>query len=210
MSVATKGSAAAIAEFVVSAVPLAAARQRASAAFCDTAGVILAGAIEPAARMAQQLVAEEGRGDCRVLGTSLTSGPGGAAFANGVAAHALDYDDMCFVSLAHPSCALVPAVLAAAEIVQVPGRLALDAYVVGFEVECRLGTVMNPRHYHERGWHCTSTIGTLGAAAAAARVIGLDGDQMRSALPRPPRAASRRTWAVWSSRFMPAWLPAMD
>jgi 2-methylcitrate dehydratase PrpD len=50
----------------------------------------------------------------------------------------------------------------------------LDAYIVGFEVECRLGLVMNPRHYHERGWHCTSSIGTLGAAAAAARLLRLD------------------------------------
>jgi 2-methylcitrate dehydratase PrpD len=50
----------------------------------------------------------------------------------------------------------------------------LDAYVAGFELTCRLGKVMNPRHYHDRGWHCTSTIGSVGAAAAAARVLGLD------------------------------------
>jgi 2-methylcitrate dehydratase PrpD len=81
---------------------------------------------------------------------------------------------MCFVSLAHPSCALVPAALAAAELVHASGRLLLDAYIVGFEIECRFGTLMNPRHYDERGWHCTSSIGTLGAAAAAARVLGLD------------------------------------
>jgi 2-methylcitrate dehydratase PrpD len=99
--------------------------------------------------------------------------PDHAALANGVAAHALDYDDMCFVSLAHPSCALVPAALAAAELVQAPGRAVLEAYVVGFEIECRLGAIMNPRHYHLRGWHCTSSIGTIGAAAAAARVLGL-------------------------------------
>ena len=86
--------------------------------------------------------------------THMTS-PGLAALANGVAAHALDYDDMCFVSLAHPSCALVPAVLAAGELVHAPAGVLLDAYVVGFELECRLGNVMNPRHYHERGWHCT-------------------------------------------------------
>jgi 2-methylcitrate dehydratase PrpD len=54
------------------------------------------------------------------------------------------------------------------------GRDALDAYVIGFELECRLGLVMNPRHYHERGWHCTSSIGTLGAAAAASRLLRLD------------------------------------
>jgi 2-methylcitrate dehydratase PrpD len=116
--------------------------------------------------------------------------PVGAALANGVAAHALDYDDMCFVSLAHPSCALVPAILAAAEIMHAPGGLVLDAYVIGFELECRLGAVMNPRHYHERGWHCTSTIGTLGTAAAVARVMGLDAAQTCHALGIAASAAS--------------------
>jgi 2-methylcitrate dehydratase PrpD len=53
------------------------------------------------------------------------------------------------------------------------GRALLDAYVVGFEIEGRLGRTMNPRHY-EQGWHCTSTLGTIGAAAAAARLLGLD------------------------------------
>src|SRR5207302_8792031 len=54
------------------------------------------------------------------------------------------------------------------------GRDLLEAYIAGFELECRLGLVMNPRHYHERGWHCTSSIGTLGAAAAASRLLRLD------------------------------------
>ena len=179
-----------LAEFVVDGIPPTAARQRAAAAICDTAGVILAGAREPAAPMVQQMVVEESRGECRVLGTAATAGPAGAALANGVAAHALDFDDMCFVSLAHPSCALVPAILAAGEIGHVPGAALLDAYVIGFEVECRLGIVMNPRHYHERGWHCTSTIGTLGAAAAAARVLGLSADQTRFALGVAASAAS--------------------
>ena len=98
---------------------------------------------------------------------------GGAALANGTAAHALDYDDMCFVSLAHPSAPLVPAALAAAEAEGLSGRAVLDAYVVGFEVEARLGRLMNPRHY-QRGWHCTSTLGTIGAAAAVSRLLGLD------------------------------------
>ena len=89
---------------------------------------------------------------------------------------------MCFVSLAHPSCALVPAILAAGELVRARPTALLDAYVVGFELECRLGNVMNPRHYHERGWHCTSSIGTVGAAAAAARVLGLDPHAVQQAL----------------------------
>jgi 2-methylcitrate dehydratase PrpD len=89
---------------------------------------------------------------------------------------------MCFVSLAHPSAPLVSAALAAAEAAHASGRALLDAYVVGFELECRLGIVMNPRHYHQRGWHCTSTIGTLGAAAAVSRVLGLDSQATRHAL----------------------------
>ena len=190
MGVEISGGAAALAEFVVEGIPPAAARQRAAAAIGDTAGVILAGAREPAARMVQQMVVEESHGECRVFGTPATAGPGGAAFANGVAAHALDFDDMCFVSLAHPSCALVPAILAAGEIAHAPGAALLDAYAIGFEVECRLGTVMNPRHYHERGWHCTSTIGTLGAAAASARVLGLSAGQTRFALGIAASAAS--------------------
>ena len=172
----------ALSDFIVSAAVPSEARARAAIAFKDTIGVMLAGAAEPAARIAQSLATEEGAGECRILGTSLRTNPGFAAFANGVAAHALDYDDMCFVSLAHPSCVLVPALLAAGELAQSPAIALLDAYVVGFELECRLGHVMNPRHYHQRGWHCTSSIGTLGAAAAVARVLGLDAHATRHAL----------------------------
>jgi 2-methylcitrate dehydratase PrpD len=174
MSIEVKDATVALAEFVAHGTVAAAARERAAVAFKDTIGVMLAGAVEPAARMAQALAAEEGAGECRMPGTPLSTSPAYAAFANGIAAHALDYDDMCFVSLAHPSCALVPALLAAGELAHAGAGVLLDAYVVGFELECRLGTVMNPRHYHHRGWHCTSSIGTLGAAAAVARVLGLD------------------------------------
>ena len=136
-------------------------------------GVTLAGAAEPTARIVQRVVEQDGSGPCRVLGTALRSSAGNAALANGTAAHALDYDDMCFVSLAHPSAPLVAAALATAEVVGASGRALLDAYIVGFELEGRLGRAMNPRHY-QRGWHCTSTLGTLGAAAAASRLLGLD------------------------------------
>jgi 2-methylcitrate dehydratase PrpD len=182
VSVEVRNGVAAIADFVVAAAVPTEARTSAAMAFTDTIGVMLAGAREPAASIAQALAADEGAGQCPVLGTSITTSAGFAALANGVAAHALDYDDMCFVSLAHPSCVLVPAILAAGELEGADARTLLDAYVVGFELECRLGIVMNPRHYHQRGWHCTSSIGTLGAAAAVARVIGLDSHTTRHAL----------------------------
>jgi 2-methylcitrate dehydratase PrpD len=163
-----------IAEFITSATPPAEARKRAAVALCDTIGVTLAGVPEAAAQIIRRSVIAESHGNCRVIGTTDRASPGDAALANGVAAHAHDYDDMCFVSMAHPSCALVPSILAAGELTGASGAAVLDAYIMGFELECRLGLVMNPRHYHERGWHCTSSIGTLGAAAAAARLLKLD------------------------------------
>jgi 2-methylcitrate dehydratase PrpD len=160
-------------EFVVTATPPAEARAGAGRALLDTVGVTLAGASQPAACIVQRVIDADGGGPCRVLGTALSASPGNAALANGTAAHALDYDDMCFVSLAHPSAPLVSAALAAAEVAGASGPALLDAYVAGFELEARLGRAMNPRHY-QRGWHCTSTLGTIGAAAAASRLLGLD------------------------------------
>jgi len=164
---------AALANFVSTADPPPAARAAAARAFLDTLGVALAGASEPAARSVARVVAADGRGPCAIVGTAIRATASNAALANGTAAHALDFDDMCFVSLAHPSAPLVSAALAAGEAAGATGRALLDGYVVGFEIEGRLGRTMNPRHYH-RGWHCTATIGTIGAAAAAARVFGLD------------------------------------
>src|SRR5688572_7176965 len=168
-------------DFVIGAAPPAEARDRAVVAVLDTVGVILAGAGEPASRIVQHVVAAEVGTGCQVFGASASSSATGAALANGTAAHALDYDDMCFVSLAHPSAPLVPAAFAAAEVARASGAALLDAYVVGFEIEGRLGALMNPRHY-QRGWHCTSTLGTIGAAAAACRLLGLDAQSTGHAL----------------------------
>jgi 2-methylcitrate dehydratase PrpD len=170
-----------LAQFVADAAPPADARRSAARAVLDTVGVTLAGAGEPAAQIVRDVLGSDGAGPCRVLGTTMCTSAMNAALANGTAAHALDYDDMCFVSLAHPSAPLVAAAVAAAELVGASGRALLDAYIVGFELEGRLGRAMNPRHY-ERGWHCTSTLGTLGAAAAAARLLELDHDRTGHAL----------------------------
>lgn len=160
-------------DFAVRGAPPAEARKRAAAAVLDTVGVTLAGTSEPASRIVREMVETEGGDGCVVFGTSVRASAGSAALANGTAAHALDYDDMCFVSLAHPSAPLVSSLLAAAELSGATGRAVLDAYIVGFEIEARLGALMNPRHYR-RGWHCTSTLGTIGAAAAVSRLLGLD------------------------------------
>jgi 2-methylcitrate dehydratase PrpD len=168
-----RGTLGALAHFAVAATPPPLARARAATAFLDTIGVTLAGASEPAGRGVQQVVAANGGDSCTVLGTTIRVSAADAALANGTAAHALDYDDMCFVSLAHPSAPLVSALLAAGELTGASGSALADAYAIGFEIEARLGRVMNPRHY-QRGWHCTSTLGALGSAAAVSRLLGLD------------------------------------
>jgi 2-methylcitrate dehydratase PrpD len=163
-------AAAYLGRFAAEASVPASARGVAKNAWLDTVGVMLAGSVEPSARIAQRLCATE-HGSCHVVGASMLASPEAAALANGTAAHALDYDDMCFVSLAHPSAPLVAASLSAGELIGASGRDLLDAYVVGFEIECVLGRTVNPSHY-ARGWHCTSTLGAIGTAAAAARLLG--------------------------------------
>ncbi len=189
--------------FVTESAPPAAARARASAAVIDTVGVALAGSIEPAAQIVRRTLGPSDPGPistfgpsdlgtlgpCSVWASPLCVSAPEAALANGTAAHALDYDDMCFVSLAHPSAPLVPAVLAAAELAGASGRTVLDAYVAGFEIQARLGKLMNPRHY-QRGWHCTSTLGAMSAAAGAARVLGLDAAATAHALAIAASSAS--------------------
>lgn len=148
----------------------------------DSLGVILAGAAEPVARAVREVVrAEGGTALCTVLGTPLRTSPTWAALANGVAGHAHDFDDTNFALMGHPSVPLLAATLALGEAHPTDGRALALAYVVGFEVGTTVGTALNPAHY-TRGWHATATVGTLGCAAAAARMLDLDVPQARHAL----------------------------
>ncbi|MGQ0656445.1 MAG: MmgE/PrpD family protein, partial [Betaproteobacteria bacterium] len=96
-----------------------------------------------------------------------------AAFVNGAAANVHDFDDTHLPTVIHPAAPVVPAVLALSETRKVDGRQFLEALILGLEVECRLGNAVTPYHY-AKGWHITSTCGVVGAAAAAAKALGLD------------------------------------
>jgi 2-methylcitrate dehydratase PrpD len=151
-------------------------------AVLDTVGVMLAGATEPVARAVRAVARADGSVPlCTVIGTRLRASSGWAALANGAAGHAHDFDDTSFALLGHPSVPLLSAALASAEAETADGAALAVAYVVGFEIDAALGLAVNPAHY-TRGWHATSTIGTLGCAAAAARLLGLDVTQTRHAL----------------------------
>jgi 2-methylcitrate dehydratase PrpD len=159
-----------------------AALDAARRAILDCLGVMLAGSVEPAARILQQVARTEGGAPlATVVGTGRRTGAVWAALCNGTAAHALDFDDTNFALMGHPSAPVLAAVLAAGELALADGRAVLHAFLLGFEVETTLAEVINPAHY-AHGWHATCTLGTLGAAAAAARLLGLDGTQTRHAL----------------------------
>ncbi|MCK8787662.1 MmgE/PrpD family protein [Roseomonas sp. NAR14] len=105
----------------------------------------------------------------------------GAAFVNTVAGNLLDYDDTHLATVIHPTAAVAGAALALAETRGLPGAALLHAFLLGAEVECRIGLAVSPGHY-ARGWHITSTCGVFGAAAACARLLGLDAAGCATAL----------------------------
>jgi 2-methylcitrate dehydratase PrpD len=151
-------------------------------AILDCLGVMLAGSKEPAARILQSVaLAEGGAPLCTVVGAGRRTGAVWAALCNGTAAHALDFDDTNFTLLGHPSAPVLAAALAAGELALADGRALIHAFLLGFEVETTLAAVINPAHY-DHGWHATCTLGTLGAAAAASRLFGLDSGQIGMAL----------------------------
>ena len=116
-----------------------------------------------------------------IIGSDLRTSPTIAAELNGFLAHLQDYDDTHFPTVLHPSAPVWPAVLAAAEERGASGRDTLTAFALGEEVACRIASSVHPWHY-DAGWHITGTVGVLGAAAGAGRLLGLDAGAMVNAL----------------------------
>lgn len=148
--------------------------------FIDTVGTMMAGCHEPVVRiMLAHVGSTQAPGEAPVpfAGTMLPAAQ--AACVNGVAAHALDYDDVALS--AHTSTVLVPAILAEGHLLDVSGLEALRAYVVGYEVWAELFS-REPDQYHLKGWHPTGVFGTVAAAASVAYLHRLPEVQTRQAL----------------------------
>lgn len=152
---------------------------RAQVAITDTLAAIVAGSADAApAGLAAALGAP---GEATVVGRPGGASPATAALINATAAHALDFDDSGTGVLGHASAVLAPALLALAETEGASGPDVATAFVVGVEVQERLGRLANPGHY-SRGWHATGTLCALGAAAGAARLLGLGAEGIGAAL----------------------------
>jgi 2-methylcitrate dehydratase PrpD len=104
-----------------------------------------------------------------------------AALINGISSHLFDFDDTHLKTIIHPAGPVCSAVLALAELTGASGRQVIDAVVLGIDVSCRLGNAVYPQHY-DRGWHITGSTGSIGAAAACSRLLGLDADKTAMAL----------------------------
>ena len=158
----------------------------------DGIGLALAGAASECGHIAHRYLASMGiatGNGSTVIGSSLRLPARFAAFANGLAIHADDYDDTqlavakdrVYGLLTHPTAPALPPALALAERDRRSGADLMLAYQVGVEVECKVAEAILPRHY-QHGFHSTATCGSIGAAAGAAKLLGLDRDATRRAI----------------------------
>jgi len=187
------GVTAAVVDFITrtSSPPPEKARTEAKRCLIDGFGVVLAGATVEGSRIVRDYVkVSSAAADSTVLGPArMTATAAHAALANAASGHAMDYDDTqlsstpdrVFGLLTHPTVPVLAASLAVGERTGASGAAFLDAFLVGFEVECKIAEAINPNHY-QRGFHSTGTIGTFGAAASAARLMKLSPAQTAHAL----------------------------
>lgn len=148
----------------------------------DWFAVTLPGAVEPTAQILRDELLEDGA----LPVASLVGFPGRtsaahAAIINGTASHALDFDDVNMAVLGHPTVAILPGLLALAEQIDATDEDLIAAFVAGYEVACRAGALVSPSHYNH-GFHATATVGSIGAAAGCARLLGLDGERTATAM----------------------------
>ncbi|MFT4115324.1 MmgE/PrpD family protein [Bradyrhizobium sp.] len=104
-----------------------------------------------------------------------------ASFLNAISANLLDFDDTHPETIIHPAAPVAASALALAETRRLSGRAVLTAFILGVDVECRIGNAVSPRHY-ARGWHITSTCGIFGAAAACGKLLGLPAEGIANAI----------------------------
>ena len=165
----------------------------------DGLGVMLAGSVQPAARIvAEHSAAAGSRHEATAFGQQpFRASVALAALINGTAGHALDWDDTqlatsadrIFGLLTHPTIPPLAAALAIGEREKCSGRAFLEAFLTGFEVECKIAEAIDPAHYM-RGFHSSGTVGTFGAAVAAAKLLGLGADAIRHMLAIAASSAS--------------------
>ena len=173
-------------------------RRRAALHVLDWSGCAIAGADSDAARAMMTGLAGEGAGDCTAIGAETPVSALTAALINGALGNVLEMDDVDKRAILHPGPSVIPAALAAAQVEGADGAALLTGVVRGYEAVIALGRAVGPGHY--AFWHNTGTCGPLGAAAAAASVMGLSAAHSVRALGLAGTQAS----GFWQTRHEPA------
>ena len=157
----------------------AAVTERAKHHLLDTLAAMMSGSrLLPGRRAIAFAAAQGGAREACVIGSRVVTSAVNAALANGTLGHSEDFDDY---GAGHQAVMLMPVVLALGEELHLSGKQALLSYAVGFDITTSVTHSMGEDHY-AKGWHNTSSIGTLGSTAAAAKMLGLDEMQTRMAL----------------------------
>ena len=157
-------------------------RHEAARSFLNWVGCAVGGSRHETVGCALAALAEfSGPAEATVLGRGDRLDIMLAALMNGITSHTFDFDDTHLKTVIHPSGPVASAILALAERTPVSGSAFLHAFILGVEVECRIGNSVYPQHY-DVGWHITGTAGVFGAAAAAGKLLGLNEQQMVWAL----------------------------
>jgi 2-methylcitrate dehydratase PrpD len=146
-------------------------------AILNVFGTALGAAREPTVALAIEVLRPfAGAPQATIIGRAERLDVLSASFVNALSANLFEFDDTHLRTVIHPSAPVVPPVLALAELRSLSGAKLIHAYVLGVEMECRLGNSVSPKHY-ARGWHITATCGVFGAAVASAKLLGLGGKQ---------------------------------
>jgi 2-methylcitrate dehydratase PrpD len=147
-------------------------------ALVNYVGCAVGGSLHPALDIAIRALGPfSGKPTAKVLGRSERLDPLHASLMNGISSHVYDYDDTTPQNYIHPSSPVASALFAYASANAVNGRDFLQAFIMGFEAESRVGNAVFPSHY-DAGWHITGTAGVFGAAVAIGRLLGLSVQQM--------------------------------
>jgi 2-methylcitrate dehydratase PrpD len=156
----------------------------------NSIGTAIGGCREPAIdKTFAALGRYSGERTCSIIGRVERTDLLLAAYVNAMSANVFDFDDTHPATIIHPTAPVMPALFALAETRRISGADLLRAFILGAEIECRVGNAVSPWHY-TRGWHITSTCGVLGSAIAAGVLLGLDEEQHVFALGNASAQAS--------------------
>ena len=144
------------------------------------AALLPGGAIAPATSLVAALSDDVGHGDAVLYPSGVRATARTAALVNGTASHTVEFDDIFRDAMYHPGAPVIAAALAAAQSVGASGDTLIRAVVIGYEISTRIAVALKPAHY--KYWHTTGTVGTFGAAVAAATIFELDDTQIGHAL----------------------------